>query len=175
MINNIVRKKKVELRDEQGFTLIELMVVVLIIGILMAIAIPTFLGAQKSAQDRSAQSDLRNLLTSEVSYYTQNQYYADSTDLGTTDPTYNAKLAAGTIIATAPTGQTLSSSGATVVCLSEKSVSGTMWGIESIATGSGAGTWYFKDTTGGAFSCSATPTASTANPFMSQAASTVGW
>ncbi|HET9443790.1 MAG TPA: prepilin-type N-terminal cleavage/methylation domain-containing protein [Acidimicrobiales bacterium] len=49
--------------DEQGFTLIELMVVVLIIAILLAIAIPTFLGAQNRAKDRAAQSDLRNAIT----------------------------------------------------------------------------------------------------------------
>ncbi len=50
-------------QDEDGFTLIELMVVVLIIAILIAIAIPTFLGAQDRARDRGAQSDLRNALT----------------------------------------------------------------------------------------------------------------
>ena len=50
-------------KDEQGFTLIELMVVVLIIAILIAIAIPTFLGAQNRARDRAAQSDLRNAMT----------------------------------------------------------------------------------------------------------------
>ena len=49
--------------DEDGFTLIELMVVVLIIAILLAIAIPTFLGAQDRARDRGAQSNLRNSLT----------------------------------------------------------------------------------------------------------------
>jgi type IV pilus assembly protein PilA len=50
-------------RDDRGFTLIELMVVVLIIAILIAIAIPTFLGAQDRARDRGAQSDLRNAVT----------------------------------------------------------------------------------------------------------------
>src|SRR3954465_7988253 len=50
-------------QDEEGFTLIELMVVVLIIAILIAIAIPTFLGAQNRARDRGTQSDLRNALT----------------------------------------------------------------------------------------------------------------
>ena len=49
--------------EEDGFTLIELMVVVLIIAILIAIAIPTFLGAQNRARDRGAQSDLRNGIT----------------------------------------------------------------------------------------------------------------
>ena len=43
-------------QDETGFTLIELMVVVLIMGILMAIAIPTFLSTQGSANDASAKS-----------------------------------------------------------------------------------------------------------------------
>jgi len=47
-------------RDE-GFTLIELMVVVMIIAVLIAIAIPSFLGFRKSAQDRSAQSELRSV------------------------------------------------------------------------------------------------------------------
>jgi type IV pilus assembly protein PilA len=54
----VLRKRLAD--DEDGFTLIELMVVVLIIAILIAIAIPTFLGAQDRARDRGAQSNLRN-------------------------------------------------------------------------------------------------------------------
>ncbi|RIK10178.1 MAG: hypothetical protein DCC49_04290 [Acidobacteria bacterium] len=61
-------------RDE-GFTLIELMIVVLIIAILIAIAIPTFLGARERAQDRAAQTSVRNALTAENVYYTDSQAY----------------------------------------------------------------------------------------------------
>src|SRR2546425_11049495 len=69
-------------RDERGFTLIELMVVVLIIAILIAIAIPTFLGARKRAQDRGAQSNLRNGLTASKTFYTDNDTYTGFTGAG---------------------------------------------------------------------------------------------
>src|SRR5438045_6387410 len=64
---------------EQGFTLIELMVVVMIIAIVIAIAILTFLGARQRAKDRAAQSDLRNGLTAEKTVYTDNQAYDATT------------------------------------------------------------------------------------------------
>jgi len=69
-------------REDKGFTLIELMVVVLIIAILIAIAIPTFLGARSRAQDKQAQSNLRNALTAEKTFYTDSQVYTKTaTDL----------------------------------------------------------------------------------------------
>src|SRR2546422_2481185 len=73
---------------EEGFTLIELMVVVLIIAILIAIAIPTFLGARKRAQDRAAQSSLRNGITSAKTIFTDGEDYtkATPTALAATEP-----------------------------------------------------------------------------------------
>ena len=51
-----------EREPEAGFTLIELMMVVLIIAILIAVLIPTFVGAKQRAQDRAMQSSMRNAL-----------------------------------------------------------------------------------------------------------------
>jgi len=75
-------------RDDEGFTLIELMVVVLIIAILVAIAIPTFLGARERAQDKAAQSGARNALTAAKTIYTDNEDYTDATTtaLGGVEP-----------------------------------------------------------------------------------------
>jgi type IV pilus assembly protein PilA len=58
---------------DAGFTLIELMVVLLILAILLAIAIPTFLGVTGGANDRAAQSNLNTALTTVKAQASQNQ------------------------------------------------------------------------------------------------------
>lgn len=65
---------------EEGFSLVELMVVVVIIAILLAIAIPTFFGARKRAEDRAAQVSLRLALTAAKAIQTDKQTYADATE-----------------------------------------------------------------------------------------------
>jgi type IV pilus assembly protein PilA len=65
-----------EIGEDAGFTLIELMVVLLILAILLAIAIPTFLGVTKSANDRATQSNLNTaIINAKAQYQSGGQTY----------------------------------------------------------------------------------------------------
>lgn len=74
------------LNKRKGFTLIELLIVVVIIGILAAIAIPKFSTTKEKAYVASMKSDLRNLITAQEAYFSDNSstYAASTTALGTT-------------------------------------------------------------------------------------------
>src|SRR5580704_3993478 len=78
-----------ETGEDAGFTLIELMVVLLILAILLAIAIPTFLGVTKSANDRAAQSNLNTaVVNAKAAYQTNSQSYTgvNTTTLSSAEP-----------------------------------------------------------------------------------------
>ncbi len=65
-------------KDQKGFTLIELMIVIAIIGILAAIAIPQFSAYRIRSYNAAANSDLRNACTAQEAYYVDEQTYANA-------------------------------------------------------------------------------------------------
>jgi type IV pilus assembly protein PilA len=109
--------KRLEGNSEQGFTLIELLVVIIIIGILLAIAVPSYLGFRDRAANNAAKANLRAALPAAEAYYADNGSYSgmDATDLAAIDSGVSATL-------------TVASAGASSYCLTD-TVSGKTWSV----------------------------------------------
>jgi prepilin-type N-terminal cleavage/methylation domain-containing protein len=92
----------------KGFTLIELLIVVVIIGILAAIAIPKFANTKEKAYLASMKSDLRNMATTEESYFADFQTYVagSAQNTTTTSSLYGFVPSAGVTLTAAATGGT---------------------------------------------------------------------
>jgi type IV pilus assembly protein PilA len=71
-------------QNNRGFTLIELMVVVAIVGILAAIAIPNFLAYQARSRQVEARTNLGSIFVSEVAWFGENNFYSNFATIGFT-------------------------------------------------------------------------------------------
>jgi type IV pilus assembly protein PilA len=129
-----IRAKRI---DEQGFTLIELMVVVLIIAILIAIAIPTFLGARQRAQDRAAQSSLRNALASAKTLYTDNQDYTSATVAAMAEAEPSLTFVADTTASTSAKEVSIATPASNLVVMVSESASGKCFALRDNTQGPG--------------------------------------
>jgi len=89
---------------KKGFTLIELLIVVVIIGILAAIAIPKFASTKQKAYVASMKADLRNLVTIEEAYFSDNTTYGTVVELETIGSYQTSKGNAVTGVAPSATG-----------------------------------------------------------------------
>ncbi len=128
----MLKTMRTRLNKDEGFTLIELMVVVLIIAILVAIAIPTFLGQRKNAQDSAAKSNVRNALATEKAYFSVNQVFTATTaDLAAIEPNLFGTGAD-------PVSVVIGTAGVSV-CLTQQSAGGDYF---SVWDGTTAGTVY---------------------------------
>jgi type IV pilus assembly protein PilA len=130
-------------RDRQeGFTLIELMVVLLIIAILIAILMPTFIGSRKRAQDRAVQSTLRNGLTGAKVIYTDKQDYtsASTASLSAVEPSLS--FVDSSTAPTDPSSVSVFPASATYIVLAGLSKSGTCFYMADDIT---LGTLYARD------------------------------
>jgi type IV pilus assembly protein PilA len=133
----MLKAMRSRLNKDEGFTLIELMVVVLIIAILVAIAIPTFLGQRRNAQDSAAKSNVRNALATEKAYFSVNQVFTATTaDLAAIEPNL---FGTGSDPVTVTIG-----TGGVSVCLVQQSDSGDFFAVWD---GTTAGTMYYQSAT----------------------------
>jgi type IV pilus assembly protein PilA len=140
--------------DERGFTLIELLVVVLVIAILMAIAIPTFLGGRETAGDRATQGNVRNAFSAARIYYNERyQYSADPNEMvavepsltWTTTPLDGASSERSVFIATFD-----SPSPAQTVVVVGRTKQGRCFYLKDVMGGATAGTFYDRKLPGSA-------------------------
>jgi prepilin-type N-terminal cleavage/methylation domain-containing protein len=68
-------------KREQGFTIVELLIVIVVIGILALLVITTYSGIQQKARNSKRQTDVQSLQTQMEAFYSQNGYYPSLTDM----------------------------------------------------------------------------------------------
>ena len=151
---------------EGGFTLVELMVVVMIIAILMAIAIPTFLNSRKRAQDAAAKSNVRNGLAAAQQVFSENQVYPATATLLTSLAAEEPSLTFQSTASTDPKQISVYTDGSATVVVSAQSKSGKCFSLKNVAA-SGGGTTEYEAASGTCLAAASPPgstTATTAAP-----------
>lgn len=93
------------LKSNKGFSLIELMIVVAIIGILAAIAIPNYQKFQAKAKQSEAKGNLSGYFTAEKSFFSEYNQYTDRWDSMGYSPNGNLRYNVGITVALAPPAQ----------------------------------------------------------------------
>jgi type IV pilus assembly protein PilA len=145
-----------ETPEEAGFTLIELMTVVLIIAILIIVLIPTFVGAKKRAQDRATQAGLRNGLIAAKVIYSDHGDYTEATvaGLSSVEPSLTFLDAASS--PSAPNALSVDPATKTYIVMGSQSKSGTCFFVSDDASApTGTGVLYAKSAGGGCAAASA--------------------
>jgi type IV pilus assembly protein PilA len=110
-------------RAQEGFTLIEVLVVILIIGILSAIALPAFLGQRAKAQDSAAKHDARSMVSAMESCYTEEAKY---------DPCPDGET--GVIMGTNPGEVEVSAAGDTYTIVAHSKTNNTFTVVKNVDT-----------------------------------------
>jgi type IV pilus assembly protein PilA len=109
------------LAREEGFTLIELLVVIVIIGILLAIAVPSYLGFRDRANNAAASANIRAAVPSAEAFYADHGAYTNMAVSDTATPANGLKESYDSgIKSTGPTKVVLNVSDATHYCFSAK-------------------------------------------------------
>jgi type IV pilus assembly protein PilA len=112
----MIEKLRVRAQSESGFTLVELLVVMLIIGLLAAIAIPAFFNQRNKANDASAKEAVRTMQTAMETYSTDNSGSytgANLTKLNAIESTIPATACAATPVGPCPLQPTITLTGST--------------------------------------------------------------